>query len=216
MRLLSDEIINSLKSSNIYCIGRNYAKHAEEMGANPEDEPIVFMKPSSALISNPKEIELPDFSKNIHHEVELVFRLKKDAFQISQEDALEYIDSYAVGIDFTARDLQQKAKEGGKPWLLAKGFYNSAPISDFIPAEKFQIDVFGLKLNVNGETRQKGLTDSMIWSIPQLIEYLSHRFYLIEGDVIFTGTPEGVSQVNSDDRLEAYLNEHKLLDFMIK
>lgn len=200
---------------NIYCIGRNYADHAKEMGASPGAEPVVFFKPSSSILVEPEAVSLPDFSANVHHEVELICQIAKDAYKVGKMDAEEYIYGYGIGIDFTARDLQKSAKDEGKPWALAKGFYGSGPISKIVPKENFDSDVFVLELKVNSETKQKGSSKDMIWQIPELIEYLSHRFKLLEGDLIFTGTPEGVGKVESEDKLELYLNGERSMEFKV-
>lgn len=186
------------------------------MGSSPGTEPVVFLKPNTSLKYMPSSIELPSFSSDVHHEVELVCQIAKDVWQVNKEDAGEYIYGYGIGIDLTARDIQSKAKSEGKPWTLAKGFFGSAPISQIMPKEKFKSNTFEIELKVNNETRQKGSTDNMIWQVGELLEYLSHRFKLNAGDIIFTGTPEGVGRLNSGDSLQAYLNEKKLLDFLVK
>lgn len=185
------------------------------MGASVECEPIVFLKPSSSLIINPEIITLPNFSKNIHHEVELVFEIGKNAYLVKKSDADKYISGYGIGVDLTARDIQSKAKEKGHPWSSAKGFYQSAPCSDITSKIEYSSSSFNLEIKVNGEIRQTGNTDDMIWSIPELLEFLSSRFYLNKGDLVFTGTPSGVSQIVSGDRVEAYLNSLKKLDFKV-
>jgi 2-keto-4-pentenoate hydratase/2-oxohepta-3-ene-1,7-dioic acid hydratase in catechol pathway len=195
----------TLPVGTMYCIGRNYALHAKEMGASVPTDPIVFLKPPAAYVPDGGEIVIPDFSKNVHHELELVVIIGKDCENVLKEDAAEYIAGYAVGIDVTLRDVQAKAKEKGEPWAVAKGFKTSAPISNVIPAEVFKngIPDFDIELYVNDALRQKGTTADMERSIGELVEYLSKVFTLRAGDCIFTGTPEGVAQLQPGDKLRA-------------
>jgi 2-keto-4-pentenoate hydratase/2-oxohepta-3-ene-1,7-dioic acid hydratase in catechol pathway len=206
-----------LEVGTMYCIGKNYAKHAAEMGGAVPKEPVVFLKPPAAYIPDGAEIIIPDFSNNVHHEVELVVAIGKDATDVSKENALDYVAGYAVGIDVTLRDVQQDAKDKGKPWTTAKAFRTSAPISKFIPASEVGDDnLFDLELKVNGEIRQQGNTKEMERSVETLIEYLSKVFTLRKGDLIFTGTPEGVGQINSNDKLEASLVGYVSLNIKVK
>jgi 2-keto-4-pentenoate hydratase/2-oxohepta-3-ene-1,7-dioic acid hydratase in catechol pathway len=192
-----------LEVGTMYCIGKNYAKHAAEMGGAVPKEPVVFLKPPAAYIPDGAEIIIPDFSNNVHHEVELVVAIGKDATDVSKENALDYVAGYAVGIDVTLRD--------------AKAFRTSAPISKFIPASEVGDDnLFDLELKVNGEIRQQGNTKEMERSVETLIEYLSKVFTLRKGDLIFTGTPEGVGQINSNDKLEASLVGYVSLNIKVK
>lgn len=203
----------TLELGTMYCIGKNYSKHAKEMGGGIPDEPLIFLKPPAAYIENGGTILLPDFSHNVHHEVELVVAIGKDCSMISAENAKSVIAGYAVGIDATLRDVQNKAKSNGEPWAVAKGFYTSAPVSLFIPAEEFDdIPYFGLSLAVNGEIRQNGNTKDMERSVAILIEYLSKVFTFREGDIIFTGTPEGVGQIKHGDHLKAVLENYVSLE----
>jgi acylpyruvate hydrolase len=199
-----------LSPGTMYCIGQNYAKHAAEMGSKVSESPTVFIKPPSAYVENGGEILLPDFSNNVHHEVELVILIGKDCHKIDQSEAYKYIAGYAVGIDVTLRDLQSQAKNEGKPWSVAKGFYTSAPISDFISQSNFgtEIPFFDLKLNVNNELKQSGNTSEMERSVANLVQYLAMVFTLRPGDLIFTGTPEGVGKIQSGDKVQAYLSEY--------
>ena len=190
----------------IYCIGRNYAEHAKEMGHKSPSEPIVFLKPLSSICFDGSIIPLPKKTQDVHHEIELVLAVSKTAKNVSKEYALDYIAGYGIGVDLTARDIQKKAKEKGEPWSISKGFDNFAPIGSFTP---FTLDKFpSLKLNlsVNGELRQSGTTDNMIFDPASLVSYLSGIFTLEEGDLIFTGTPEGVSALIYNDVVEAELN----------
>jgi acylpyruvate hydrolase len=190
--------------NNIYCVGKNYADHAKEMGGEVPTEPIIFLKPTSAVIENGTPIILPKISKNVHHEVELTVLIGKHGKNIPQSDAMEYVAGYGVGLDMTMRDKQNEAKKGGNPWSIAKGFDTSAPLSPFI--EKANIpDPHDLEisLKVNGKERQHSNTKNMIFRIDVLVSFLSSIFTLEEGDIIYTGTPEGVSQVVSGDVLDA-------------
>lgn len=195
-----------LPAHSIFCIGRNYAEHAKEMGHLPPSEPIVFLKPISALCKDGSQIQLPTQSNDVHHEVELVLVIGKSGKNIPESEAWDHITGYGIGIDFTARDLQKIAKEKGQPWSIAKGFDQFAPISECIKLESGDsIEDLDLKITVDGEIRQSGNTRDMIFSIPKLVSYLSGIFTLNEGDLIFTGTPEGVSAVQPGNKIEATL-----------
>lgn len=199
---------------SIFCIGKNYAKHAKELGSEPPSAPIVFLKPTNSVCYDGEVILLPEQSNNVHHEVELVIAIGKSGKNIPLEKALEYVFGFGVGIDFTARDLQQKAKENGHPWSVSKGFDKFGPISSFISFNSDSFPYFDLELQVNGETRQKSSTQNMIFDISTLISYLSGIFTLNEGDLIFTGTPEGVSSVQAGDLITATLN-HNLISLTV-
>lgn len=181
----------------MYCIGRNYAAHAAEMGASVPTDPIVFLKPPSAYAADGSTIALPEFSTNVHHEVELVVVIGPN----------RSIAGYAVGLDLTARDIQAKAKERGEPWATAKSWASSAPVSHVLPAEQAGPGPFTVVLDVNGEQRQHGSTDQMERSIAQLIDYVDSVFRLREGDCIFTGTPEGVAAIKPGDTAVAQLDD---------
>ena len=204
--VFSDRVA-SIPLHTIFCIGRNYAEHARELNNPVPEAPIVFLKPLSALVSDGGSIVLPKQSEQVHHEVEIVVLIGKSGKNISEAEAHTFISGYAVGIDVTARDIQSKAKAKGHPWSVAKGFDTFAPISNFVSADKIadpsNIDV---SLTVNGEIRQKGNSKDMLFPIPRLISYLSTIFTLHPGDLIFTGTPEGVNLLNEGDRLLAQLN----------
>lgn len=201
----------------IIAVGRNYAAHIEELKNEKPTEPVIFTKPDTAVLRNNDPFYHPDFSEDIHHEVEIVIRIGREGKYIEEEFAHKYIDSVGIGIDFTARDIQSRLKEKSLPWDLAKGFNGSAPISEFIPladiADLQNID-FGLK--VNGEWRQQGNTSLMIYPIAYLLSFVSKYFTLKTGDLIFTGTPKGVAAVKPGDRLEAYIGEQKMMDFEVK
>lgn len=201
----------------IFCIGQNYAKHIAEMGSVVTPDPVIFIKPSQSIIHSNDTFSLPEFSQNIHHEVELVILIGSDCEDVSPDNAKNYIAGYGVGIDITARDVQENAKKGGKPWAVAKGFRQSAPISDFIPAESITDNsAFELKLWINNELRQSGNTKDMERSVEKLVSYLSKVFTLRRGDLIFTGTPEGVGKINSGDQLMAKLNDDLTLIIDVK
>ena len=201
----------------IICIGRNYAEHAKEMKSEVPTEPVFFLKPETALLKNSKDFYYPDFTKDLHHEVEIVLKVCKNGKHIAEEFAHQYYNEIGIGIDFTARDLQMKCKEKGLPWEKAKAFDNSAPVSDFIPKEKFtSLTNLSFNLNINGKLRQQGNTKDLIFSNEKVIAYVSKFITLKTGDLIFTGTPEGVSAVNIGDVLEASIENQKLLTLNIK
>lgn len=202
----------------IFAIGRNYAEHIRELDNERPDEPVVFTKPDTALLRNNAPFYYPDFSRDVHHEVELVLRICKEGKNIQEKFSHKYYDGIGVGIDFTARDLQQKAKEKGLPWDIAKGFNGSAPISDkFMPASDFRdLKDINFRLTVNDDVRQLGNTSLMLFSFDYIISYLSRFFTLRTGDLIFTGTPKGVGPVKVGDKLAAYIEDEKLLEFEIK
>jgi acylpyruvate hydrolase len=201
----------------IIAIGRNYAEHAKELGNPLPQEPVVFMKPDTALLKENKPFYLPSFSDNIQYEVEVVIKINKEGKHIQEKFAGKYIGEVTVGIDFTARDLQQKCKEQGHPWEIAKAFDHSAAIGQFIPvADVSDLQKLSFSLRKNGEEVQLGNTSDMIFSFEKIIAYVSSRFTLKKGDLIFTGTPAGVGKVAIGDRLEAFVETEKLLDFEIR
>jgi acylpyruvate hydrolase len=202
----------------IFAIGRNYAEHIKELNNERPDEPVIFTKPDTAVIRNNSPFYYPEFSKDVHHEVELVLRISKEGKNIQDKFASKYYDAIGVGIDFTARDLQQKAKEKGLPWDIAKGFNGSAPISDkFLLVSDFKdLRNINFSLSINNEVRQQGNTSLMLFNFDYIISYLSKFFTLRTGDLIFTGTPKGVGPVKVGDRLAAYIENEKLLEFDVK
>jgi acylpyruvate hydrolase len=202
----------------IFAIGRNYAEHIKELNNERPDEPVIFTKPDTAVIRNNGPFYYPDFSKDIHHEVELVLRISKEGKNIQEKFAPKYYEAIGVGIDFTARDLQQKAKEKGLPWDIAKGFNGSAPVSDkFIAVEEFKdLKSINFSLKINGELKQQGNTSLMLFGFEYIVSYLSKFFTLRTGDLIFTGTPKGVGPVKVGDTLSAYIENEKLLEFEVK
>lgn len=201
----------------LICIGRNYANHIQELNNERPDEPVVFLKPDTSVLSRPQPFIIPDFSQDIHHEIELVVKINKMGKYIEPEFAYKYYDEITVGIDFTARDVQQKLKEKGLPWEKAKAFDGSAIIGDFISKKVFSsLESINFELTNNGITVQKGNSSLMLWKIDELISYVSQYFTLRTGDVIFTGTPEGVAAVKPGDVLEGYLENQKLFRLNIK
>ncbi len=201
----------------IICIGLNYRKHAIELGWTIPEEPVVFLKPDSSILKNNKPFFLPDFSSNIHYEVEVVLKISKLGKGISARFAHRYFDEITLGIDITARDLQNRLTAGGMPWELSKCFDGAAPLGHFIPAASIKdIDNLDFRLEINGKTRQAGNTSDMIFGINRIVEYVSRFFTLKTGDLIFTGTPPGVGQLKKNDNLVAWLGDKPLLDFLIK
>jgi fumarylpyruvate hydrolase len=201
----------------IYCVGRNYSEHVKEMGGDPKQEPPVFFsKPASACVTFNRNVNYPQATSDLHHEVELVVALKSGGKDISVESAASCVYGYAVGIDFTRRDLQAIAKDKGRPWDVAKGFDQSAPVSAIIPAsEVAEIADQEISLLVNDELRQQARLSDMIWSVPEIISELSKFFELKSGDIIFTGTPSGVAAVSRGDQLSASVDGIATLDFRI-
>ena len=201
----------------IICVGRNYAEHAKELNNPVPSIPVIFMKPDTAILKDNKPFYHPEFSADIHHEIEIVLKICKEGKHIAEKFASKYYDEIGLGVDFTARDIQQKHKEKGLPWELAKAFDNSAPVSRFISKAQFQ-DLYqlGFKLEINGETKQEGNTKDLLFSFERIIAFVSQYVTLKKGDLIFTGTPEGVGKVNIGDRLSGYLEGEKLLDFEIR
>lgn len=201
----------------IIAIGRNYAEHAKELNNPIPTVPVIFMKPDTAVLKDNKPFYHPEFSTDIHHEIELVLKISKEGKHIAQKFADSYFDEIGLGIDFTARDIQQKHKEKGLPWELAKAFDNSAPISKFIPKSEFKdLSNLSLRLNLNDNTVQKGNTKDLLFSFEHIISFVSQYITLKKGDLIFTGTPKGVGKVNIGDHLCGYLEDEKLLDFYIR
>lgn len=201
----------------IIAIGRNYAEHAKELNNPVPTTPVIFMKPETALLKDNKPFYHPEFSEDVHHEIELVLKISKEGKHISEKFASGYYEEIGLGIDFTARDIQSRHKEKGLPWELAKAFDGSAPISNFVPKLKFEsVYELDLRLDINGETRQQGNTRDLLFSFERIIAFVSQYITLKKGDLIFTGTPAGVSKVKIGDRLEGYLQDEKMLDFYVK
>jgi acylpyruvate hydrolase len=202
----------------IFAVGRNYAEHIKELSNERPEEPVIFTKPDTALLRGNAPFYYPAFSNDVHYEVELVLRICKEGKNIEEKFASKYFDAIAVGVDFTARDLQQKAKEKGLPWDIAKGFNGSAPVSDkFIPISDFKdLKNITFSLSVNQNLMQEGNTSFMLFNFDYIISYLSKFFTLRTGDFIFTGTPKGVGPVKVGDVLSASIENEKLLEFEVK
>jgi 2-keto-4-pentenoate hydratase/2-oxohepta-3-ene-1,7-dioic acid hydratase in catechol pathway len=197
---------HSMRAGKIICLGRNYLDHAKEMHAEVPTTPILFLKPPSALLEDGGVIRIPSFSNDMHHEVEMVVLIGWGGIDIPAAQAMDHVSGYAIGLDMTLRDVQGEAKKKGLPWTVAKGFDTSAPVSKFVPKSVVQdphhLDI---RLSVNGTVRQQSNTCNMIFSIEAMIAYISSVFTLEPGDLIFTGTPEGVGPVQPGDVLTAEL-----------
>jgi 2-keto-4-pentenoate hydratase/2-oxohepta-3-ene-1,7-dioic acid hydratase in catechol pathway len=201
----------------IICIGRNYTKHIEELQNERPSAPVVFLKPDSAIVLKQHPFVIPAFSNEIHHEIEIIVKISKVGKYIDAKFAHKYYDEISVGIDFTARDVQDELKAKGLPWEKAKAFDGSAVIGDFLPKTQFDsLENITFELTNNSKTVQLGNTALMLWKIDELIAYVSQFFTLKIGDIIFTGTPEGVAKVNQNDVLEGYLNGIQLFRTQIK
>lgn len=198
----------------IICIGRNYIEHAREMKTEVPKEPVFFMKPDTALLRE-GDFYIPDFTSDLHHEIELVLKICKAGKHIAEEFAHKYYDEIGLGIDFTARDIQAKCKEKGLPWEKAKAFDYSAPIGKFVKKDELKGEI-RFELKVNGETRQQGNSADLIFSFDKVIAYVSQFVSLKTGDLIFTGTPEGVAAVKMGDKMEGFVNGEKFLSLNIK
>lgn len=201
----------------IICIGRNYAEHAKEMNSAIPSEPVFFLKPDTSLIKDNLPFYYPDFSQEIHHEVELVLKINKPGKNIQTQFSNKYYNEIGIGIDFTARDIQAECKKNGLPWEKAKAFDGSAPIGKFIDKKQFTDEKnINFHLKINGNNVQEGNTKDLLFSFDTIIAYISKYFTLRTGDLIYTGTPEGVGPVKIGDKLEAFIEDQKLLDFEIK
>lgn len=201
----------------IICIGRNYVDHAKELNNPVPSKPVFFMKPDSALVIRNRPFFYPDFSEDVHHEIEVVIKINRLGRSIEEKFAGRYYSEVGLGVDFTARDLQAECKAKGLPWEIAKGFDYSAPISKFMPVSEFEnIHNTSFKLDINGKTVQEGSTKDMIFSFEKIIAYVSRFMTLKTGDLIYTGTPAGVGPVKIGDKLEGYLDGKKMLDFWVK
>jgi len=203
--------------NNIYCVGRNYAAHAVEMGGNPDQEPpFFFMKPGYAVLKSGGEMEYPPESSQVHHEVELIVALSGGGRNISVGNAMDLVYGYGVGIDMTRRDLQSVAKDRSWPWEAGKVFRHAAPCSEIVPKlESGEINEAAITLSINGGIRQQGNVNQMIWKVPQIISGLSKLFSLHSGDLIFTGTPEGVGPIKVGDQISANLESYATLEISV-
>lgn len=201
----------------IVCIGRNYSEHAKELNNAVPDEPVIFMKPKSALVLPGKPVYYPEFTDDLHYECELVVRINKNGKFIQEKFAHKYYNEISVGLDFTARDVQQKQKTKGLPWEIAKAFDNSAVVGSFVPVtEAMDVGKLNFQLKMNDKVVQDGHTADMIFNINQIIAYVSQYFTLNIGDLIYTGTPAGVGPVTLQDKLEGYLEGQRLFEVEIR
>ena len=201
----------------LICIGKNYLKHIHELNSKKEDDPVIFLKPDTSVIQKKQPFFIPEFSSDIHYEVEIILKFNRVGKHIEPKFSKKYFDKISLGIDFTARDLQRKFKENGLPWDIAKGFDNSAMIGDWLSVDLFDdIDNINFRLEKNGEIVQKSNSSNMIWKIDQLISIASTFFTIKIGDIMFTGTPEGVGRVVENDLLEGYIDDKKVFSVRVK
>ncbi len=201
----------------IFAIGQNYSEHNKELNNATPTEPVVFLKPDTALLRNNKPFFIPDFTNELHYETELIIKFNRIGKNIEPRFAHRYYSEIGLGIDFTARDVQRKLKAEGKPWEISKAFDNSAVIGNFLPATEFEdIQNISFSLDINGKTVQQGNSKDMIFPVNELIAYVSRFFTIKIGDILFTGTPVGVGKVAINDRLQGYIGTNKMFDFNIK
>jgi len=200
----------------IICVGRNYGEHAKELGNEIPEDPVIFMKPDTAILKKGSDFYIPEFSDDIHYELEVVLKISKGGKYIQKKNAGNHFNEIGLGIDFTARDLQSNLKSKGLPWELAKGFDGSAVVSDFVSKENYDLKNLNFSLTKNNEKAQDGNTSEMIFSPDDIIAFASQYFTLRVGDLIFTGTPKGVGKVSENDILEAYLENEKLFSLKIQ
>jgi len=201
----------------IFAIGQNYVEHNKELNSKNPTEPVVFMKPDTALLKNNKPFFIPDFTEELHYETELIVKFNRLGKNIDDVFSPRYYAEIGLGVDFTARDLQRKLKADGKPWEISKAFDNSAVIGNFLPVTEFDdIQNVRFRLDINGKTVQDGNSSEMIFPINELVAYVSRFFTIKIGDILFTGTPAGVGKVAIGDRLEGYIFDKKMFDFYIK
>jgi len=201
----------------IICIGRNYADHISELNNERPSEPVIFMKPDTAVLPKQFPFVIPEFTNDVHHEVEILVKINKVGKYIDQKFAHKYYDEIGLGIDFTARDLQSELKSKGLPWEKAKAFDHSAIISDFLSKKNFSsLENINFELTNNGKVVQRGNTNQMLWKIDEIIAYVSQYFTLRTGDIIFTGTPSGVAKVQPNDVLEGFIEGQQLFRIQVK
>ena len=201
----------------LICIGRNYAKHIAELENERPDEPVVFLKPDTAILLKKQPFFIPDFSDEIHHEVEILIKIKKVGKHIQKKFAHKYYDEIGLGIDFTARDVQQQLKDKGLPWEKAKSFDGAAVIGSWLNKDEFEnVNDINFSLKKNDRLVQQGNTSFMLWKIDEIIEYVSKYFTLKIGDIIFTGTPAGVGKVVANDKLVGFIEDRQLFSITVK
>lgn len=200
----------------IICVGKNYLKHIDELNSSKEDEPVIFLKPDTSIIQKNQPFFIPEFSNEIHYEIEIILKFNRLGKHIESKFSNKYFNQISLGIDFTARDFQNKFKERGLPWDISKGFDNSALIGDWKSIKTYDLDNINFRLEKNGKIVQQSNSKNMIWKIDELIAYASKYFTIKIGDIMFTGTPEGVGVVSEDDILEGFLGDEKVFSVKIK
>jgi 2-keto-4-pentenoate hydratase/2-oxohepta-3-ene-1,7-dioic acid hydratase in catechol pathway len=201
----------------IICVGRNYSEHIKELDSEIPTDPVLFLKPDTSILLKKQHFFIPEFSNDVHHEVELLLRINKIGKHIDRKFAHKYYDEIGLGIDFTARDLQAKLKKEGLPWEKAKAFDGAAVVGKFLKKDEIEdINNINFRLDLNGNTVQKGNTLQMMWKFDTLIEYISKYFTLKIGDIIFTGTPAGVGRVDAGDQLRGFIEDHEMFSIKIK
>tara|TARA_A100001388_G_scaffold109250_1_gene80146 strand:+ start:556 stop:1164 length:609 start_codon:yes stop_codon:yes gene_type:complete len=200
----------------IICVGKNYLKHIDELNSSKEDEPVIFLKPDTSIIQKNQPFFIPEFSNEIHYEIEIILKFNRLGKHIESKFSKKYFNQISLGIDFTARDFQNKFKERGLPWDISKGFDNSALIGDWKSIKTYDLDNINFRLEKNGKIVQQSNSKNMIWKIDELIAYASKYFTIKIGDIMFTGTPEGVGVVSEDDVLEGFLGDEKVFSVKIK
>ena len=200
----------------IICVGKNYLKHIDELNSSKEDEPVIFLKPDTSIIQKNQPFFIPEFSNEIHYEIEIILKFNRLGKHIESKFSKKYFNQISLGIDFTARDFQNKFKERGLPWDISKGFDNSALIGDWKSIKTYDLDNINFRLEKNGKIVQQSNSKNMIWKIDKLIAYASKYFTIKIGDIMFTGTPEGVGVVSEDDVLEWFLGDEKVFSVKIK
>ena len=200
----------------IICVGKNYLKHIDELNSSKEDEPVIFLKPDTSIIQKNQPFFIPEFSNEIHYEIEIILKFNRMGKHIESKFSKKYFNQISLGLDFTARDFQNKFKERGLPWDISKGFDNSALIGDWKSIMTYDLDNINFRLEKNGKIVQHSNSKNMIWKIDELIAYASRYFTIKIGDIMFTGTPEGVGVVSEDDVLEGFLGDEKVFSVKIK
>ena len=200
----------------IICVGKNYLKHIDELNSSKEDEPVIFLKPDTSIIQKNQPFFIPEFSNEIHYEIEIILKFNRLGKHIESKFSNKYFNQISLGVDFTARDFQNKFKERGLPWDISKGFDNSALIGDWKSIKSYDLKNINFRLEKNGKIVQQSNSKNMIWKIDELIAYASKYFTIKIGDIMFTGTPEGVGVVSEDDLLEGFLGNEKVFSVKIK
>ena len=200
----------------IICVGKNYLKHIDELNSSKEDKPVIFLKPDTSIIQKNQPFFIPEFSNEIHYEIEIILKFNRLGKHIESKFSNKYFNQISLGIDFTARDFQNKFKDRGLPWDISKGFDNSALIGDWKSIKTYDLDNINFRLEKNGKIVQQSNSKNMIWKIDELIAYASKYFTIKIGDIMFTGTPEGVGVVSEDDVLEGFLGDEKVFTVKIK